>query len=264
MARKPRCRSSLQLYHIVIRGINKQDIFIDNQDKSKFIKELLLSKEKFEFKLYAYIIMPNHVHLVIKEKDIEISKIMHRIQLSYSAYLNIKYDRVGHVFQGRFYSKNIENEEYLKCVIRYIHLNPDKAGIGKYNQYKWSSFSDYIKSENSEKNGLVDVTDILNLYNEERGKAITLFEEFHKEKSKYKYNEEYSEFEIKNRLDDEEVIKIITENLGIQSIYDVHKLNNKYRNQVLHEILNIKGTTIMQISRITGISKKIIERAKYL
>ncbi len=77
MARKPRCRSSLNLYHIIIRGINKQDIFIDKQDKSKFIKELLLAKEKFNFKLYAYVIMPNHVHLVIKENDVEISKIMH-------------------------------------------------------------------------------------------------------------------------------------------------------------------------------------------
>lgn len=263
MARKPRCRSSLNLYHIIIRGINKQDIFIDKQDKSKFIKELLLAKEKFNFKLYAYVIMPNHVHLVIKENDVEISKIMHRIQLGYSEYLNIKYNRIGHVFQGRFYSKNIEDGEYLKCAIRYIHLNPDKAGIEKYYMYKWSSYSSYIKKYNNEEN-LVDISDILSLFNEERSKSIDLFKEFHKEKSKYQYSEEYSEFEIQNRLDDDEIIKIITENMGIQTIYDIQKLNNKYRDQILKEILNIKGTTMTQISRITGISKKIIERAKYL
>ena len=140
----------MNLYHVIIRGINKQDIFIDDQDKRKFIKEVFLAKEKFEFKLYAYVIMPNHVHLVIKEKQIDISKIMHRIQLAYSEYLNIKYSRVGHVFQGRFYSKNIENEEYLKSVIRYIHFNPDKAGIIRYDQYQWSSYKNYIKNYNKQ------------------------------------------------------------------------------------------------------------------
>lgn len=258
MARKPRIRSSLNLYHIIIRGINKQDIFLDEQDKNKFLKELLKTKEKFEFKLYAYVIMPNHVHLVIKEEEVEISKIMHRIKLSYSEYLNAKYNRVGHVFQGRFNSKNIEDEEYLKTVIRYIHLNPDKVGIGKYNRYKWSSYNSYV---NKNKDNIVDTLDILNLFSEENN-AIIMFENFHKEKSKYRYTEEYSEFEIENRLDDETIIKIIKENMGMQTIYDVQKLNNQYRDMVLNELISIKGATVSQICRITGISKKIVERAK--
>src|SRR5699024_1116806 len=103
MPRIARTCSSLNLYHIIIRGINKQDIFIDTQDKNKFIKEILIAKEKFQFKIYAYVIMPNHAHLIIKEGNTKISKIMHKIQLAYSEYLNIKYNRVGHVFQGRFY-----------------------------------------------------------------------------------------------------------------------------------------------------------------
>lgn len=260
MARKARSRSSLNLYHIIIRGINKQDIFIDQQDKNKFLKELMISKEKFDFKLYAYVIMPNHVHLVIKENEIDISKIMHRIKVSYSEYLNRKYNRVGHVFQGRFNSKNIEDEEYLKCVIRYIHLNPDKAGIGKHDEYKWSSYKEYI--ENDSESNLVNVREILNLFSENSNEAIIEFRKFHREKSRYQYSEEYSEFEIKNRLDDDTVIKIIIENMGIQTIYDIQKLNNKYRDEVLNKLISIRGTTISQISRITGISTKIIERAR--
>lgn len=213
MARKARSRSSLNLYHIIIRGINKQDIFIDKQDKNKFIKELLISKEKFEFKLYAYVIMPNHVHLVIKENNIGISKIMHRIQLVYSEYLNIKYERVGHVFQGRFISKNIEDDDYLKCVIRYVHLNPDKAKIEKYNLYRWSSYSEYIHTYHNNK--LVDIVDILNLFGDDISEAKEKFIEYHKEKSNYSYGDEEIEFEMINKLDDTILIEIITKEMQI-------------------------------------------------
>lgn len=260
MPRIARTCSSLNLYHIIIRGINKQDIFIDTQDKNKFIKEILIAKEKFQFKIYAYVIMPNHAHLIIKEGNTKISKIMHKIQLAYSEYLNIKYNRVGHVFQGRFYSKNIEDSEYLKTAIRYIHLNPDKAKIGQYNRYHWSSYASYFNN----KSDLIDITDILKLFESEDKEAITLFEEFHKEKSDYSYNEEYSEFEICNKLDDEEVIKIIIENIGVESIYDIQKLNHKYRDEILYKILKIRGTTVKQVARITGLSEKIVVRAKVL
>ncbi len=258
MARIARVCSSINLYHIIIRGINKQDIFIDDQDKNKFMKELAKAKEKFNFKLYAYVIMPNHVHLVIKDENAEISKIMHRIQLTYSEYLNLKYDRVGHVFQGRFISKNIEDMEYLKWVIRYVHLNPDKAGIGSYNQYKWSSYNEYDKSHSN----IVDKLDILKLFNEDINTAVVLFEEFHREKSKYTQDKEYLEFEIQSKLEDETLIKIINEDTKIQNIYDIQKLNTKYRDEILKQLLSIQGTTIAQISRITGISVKIIERIK--
>ena len=259
MSRKARVRSSLNLYHIVIRGINKQDIFIDNQDKQKFIKELSITKEKLGFYLYAYVIMPNHVHLVIKEKNTEISKIMHRIQLAYSEYLNIKYQRVGHVFQGRFSSRNIEDNEYLKCVIRYIHLNPDKAGIETYKNYRWSSYNEYMQFYNSK---IVDAKEILSIFDTDINKAQFKFIKFHQEKSKFRYTEEDTEFEIVNKLDDEVIIKIITDRKGFNNIYDIQKLNNKYRDEILEDLLKIRGTTVPQISRITGVSKNIIEKVK--
>lgn len=258
MARKARIRSSLNLYHVIIRGINKQDIFIDNQDKNKLIKELSIAKEKFNFKLYAYVIMPNHLHMVIKENDTSISKIMHRIQLCYSEYLNIKYQRVGHVFQGRFTSKNIENEEYLKCVIRYVHLNPDKAKIEKYDLYYWSSYKQYI--EKRQNNDLVDTEEILRLFGSNKESLKEKFIEYHKEKSKYDYKSEDVEFEMMNKLDDSTLIRIITEEMNIPNIYEVQKLNNTYRDKILIELLSIRGTTAKQISRITGISINIIQK----
>lgn len=258
MARKARIRSSLNLYHVIIRGINKQDIFIDNQDKNKLMKELSIAKEKFNFKLYAYVIMPNHLHMIIKESDTSISKIMHRIQLSYSEYLNIKYQRVGHVFQGRFTSKNIEDEEYLKYVIRYVHLNPDKVKIEKYNAYHWSSYNQYIEKQKS--NNLVDTRDILKLFGNNEKDAKENFIKYHKEKSKYNYKNEEVEFELMNKLDDSTIIRIIVEEMKIDNIYEIQKLNNQYRNEILKDLLSIKGTTAKQISRITGVSINIIQK----
>ncbi len=261
MARNARYRSSLNMYHVIIRGINKQNIFLDTQDKLKFVKELINTKNKYCFKIYAYVLMANHVHLVLKDGEIDVSKIMHRLQVCYSEYFNKKYDRIGHVFQGRFTSKNIEDNEYLKYVIRYVHINPDKAGIGKYDSYQWSSYKEYVETDNDE--SLTDKNDILELYGNNPDEAIANFKMFHKEKSRYSYNEEDSEFELTNRLDDEIIIKIIIENMGLKSIYDVQKLNNKYRDEILLKMLAIRGTTVSQISRITGISTKIIGNLKF-
>lgn len=141
--REARKLTQSKLYHVIIRGINRQDIFFDNQDKRKFKKELKKAKEKFEYSLYAYVLMPNHVHLIIYDKDNNLSKIMHSILVSFSEYTNKKYKRNGHLFQNRFKSKPIENNEYLKTAIKYIHYNPEKAGIGSYNEYEWSSYKEY-------------------------------------------------------------------------------------------------------------------------
>ena len=139
-------------YHIIARGINKQDIFLDNDDKDNFYKMIKLTKEKYNFELYAFALMNNHIHFTIFDKHDEMSKIMHRICTIYAMYFNKKYERVGHVFQNRFKSFPIESEEYLWQCFYYIHLNPVKAKItGKMNRYQYSSAQEYIY----EKKGLI-------------------------------------------------------------------------------------------------------------
>lgn len=140
----PRKLSSTKVYHIILRGNNKQDIFLDEQDYKKFIIELRKTKEKYFYELYAYCIMTNHVHLVVFDRKDYISKIIQSLTISYSSYFSKKYDKTGHLFQNRFLSKEIETSEYLKRVCRYIHQNPAKAKIAKLDEYKWSSFNEYI------------------------------------------------------------------------------------------------------------------------
>ena len=102
MPRKSRMFGPKKINHIVMRGINKQDIFLDKQDKEKFIKEIKNTKDKYNYELYAYVIMPNHVHLQLCDKEGNISNIMNSLQTRYVSYFNKKYERVGHLFQDRY------------------------------------------------------------------------------------------------------------------------------------------------------------------
>lgn len=147
MPRKSRQRSRTGIYHIMIRGINKQDIFEDDHDRRRFIGILQKKKAEMGFILYAYCLMPNHVHLLIKEDEMaRIDRIMHKINTEYAMHYNFKYSRVGHFFQDRFSSEVVESESYFLNVLRYIHMNPVKARLLKEPEFfLWSSMNDYYK-----------------------------------------------------------------------------------------------------------------------
>jgi putative transposase len=139
---RERCESGL--YHIVLRGINRQDVFYDNGDFQHFLETLGQTKSGQEFEVYGYCLMSNHIHLLIREKKDNISRIMSRIGTSYAWWYNRKYGRIGHVFQGRYGSECVKDDKYLLTVIRYIHNNPVKAGIVREPEnYRWSSIHAY-------------------------------------------------------------------------------------------------------------------------
>ena len=161
MARSLRHHRPGFLYHLFSRGNNKEKIFFNNSDKEKFIGNLKRFKKQFKYKLYAYVLMSNHFHLLLQVKKESISKIMQVIMTSYTMYINKKHDRTGHLFSGRFKSIIVDEDEYLLQVIRYIHLNPVKSGLCQNpDQYIWSSFSDYLSFNTS----LIDNKKILFLF----------------------------------------------------------------------------------------------------
>jgi putative transposase len=145
MSRQARQRSESGIYHIIMRGINKQIIFEDDEDREKFIGYLQYYKNIASYTIYGYCLMDNHIHLLIKEGKEPIGHTMKRIGVSYVAWYNRKYDRIGHLFQDRFKSEVVETDKYLLTVLRYIHQNPVKAGKEKsVENYKWSSYAEYI------------------------------------------------------------------------------------------------------------------------
>jgi REP element-mobilizing transposase RayT len=127
MPRKPRIEYPAAFYHIMCRGNN--DEFILTEEKPEYIRILEKYKERYKFKIYAYCIMDNHVHLLIETGEKPISKIMQGIQQSFIQYYNKKYNRSGHVFQQRYKAQLCDKERYIWQLIKYIHYNPVEAGF---------------------------------------------------------------------------------------------------------------------------------------
>lgn len=242
-----------QIYHIIIKGINSQEIFYEASDKVKMLKLLNDSKEIYTYEIYAYVLMDNHIHLIIYDKENNISLIMHRICCIYAMYFNQKYKRTGHLFQNRFKSICVETEKYLLNLQRYIHKNPEKDGIEKIDRYKWSSYHEYITTEN-----VVNIKFILDIFDKDRKKAIKKFIQYNKMNE-----EEYGigNFEIRKTLSDEEAIETVRRILNIDNIMIIQNLKGSMRDKYIKEIFEIKGISKRQIARITGISARTIQRA---
>lgn len=140
------------VYHVVNRGNNRQEVFKDRADFEKYLDLLKRYKQQYGFRLYHYVLMNNHVHLLIETSDKgTISKIMQCITLAYTRYYNRRYKSSGHVWQGRFKSPVIEKDSYLLQCGRYIELNPLRAELVQDpGEYEWSSYMFYAFGEPEE------------------------------------------------------------------------------------------------------------------
>ncbi len=255
MPRKARKRSASGIYHIVTRGINRQDIFHEDEDYRHYLQILKQIKREDKCEIYGYCLMTNHVHLLIKEENEDISKIMKRIGVKYAGWYNWKYERSGHVFQGRFKSECVEDENYLLTVIRYIHANPVKAGIVKKSEdYYWSSCSRYYKGR---KNTLVNPEFILDLFGTKKVEAIDKFEKFMRKENDDRCLDLYYKEKIKDKILKEEIIRL----LNGKPLDTLQKMNKEDRDKILKKIKSIKGSTLRQIARLTGVGVYTIHKA---
>lgn len=250
MPRKAREKSETGIYHCVIRGIDKQDIFFDNSDRRKFLKEIAKTKEKYGYELYAYCLMDNHIHLMIKDCNEKLYKIMQSIMISYSSYFNKKYDRTGHLFQNRYLSKPVENERYLLVLQRYIHQNPTYM-----KTFFWSSYKEYVQQ-----NEITDTKFVLELFSSKREEAIKEFVKFNDYRKEKIDGEKYKDYELISTISDSEAIRIISDILKVKNILEIKRYNVKIRENYIKKILKIKGINGRQIARILQVDKKIIER----
>ncbi|WP_028972221.1 transposase, partial [Sporomusa ovata] len=150
MGRKARKMSTTGYYHVVFRGINRQHLFEEESDFLYFIESLKQLKAEMLFELHAYCLMSNHVHLLMREKQIgDISVIMKRLLTKYVMYFNRKYERSGALIASRYKSVPVEIDEYFVPLMCYIHQNPIRAGIVKKpEEYRFSSYNDYVQGGN--------------------------------------------------------------------------------------------------------------------
>ena len=246
MARQARKLSESGVYHVMHRGIDRQMIFEEPQDYAVFLKILQECRELCGFRLYAYCLMGNHVHLLIKVGNDPLDTILKRICGRYVYWFNTKYDRVGHLFQDRFRSEPVENDEYFLTVLRYIHQNPVKAGLcEKPGDYRYSSYSEYLSGSDS-----IDCGFVL---------KMLPMDEF------VRYNntpndDQCLEIESKKKhaVSDDQAMKLIFQYTGCRTVSEFQDLDEKVKQNAI-QMIHKNGVSIRQMSRLTGISKGWIE-----
>lgn len=145
MARTPRVHYPGAVYHVIARGNNQEYILSSDTDKQNYLGLIMKYKERFQFKLFGYVLMNNHIHLIIEVNDHPLAKIMQGIQQSYTQRYNRQYKRVGHVFQQRYKAIECTKDGYLLTLLKYIHYNPVRAGLSSTPDYTWSSHQLYLK-----------------------------------------------------------------------------------------------------------------------
>ena len=253
VSRQKRQLSQSGMYHIIFRGISRQNIFEEPSDylKLKEIIKKVLKETKSQ--IYAYCFMTNHVHLFLKENALgDISKIMTKILSHYATWFNIKYLRSGALFSNRYKSEPIEDERYYLGLIRYIHQNPMKAGmVQSIDKYSYSSYNEYI-------GGVSDIVNIdftLDMMNENRDTAITQFKEFHE-------TGETEVFEIyeSNKRSPEAVRRIIKSEICGDEPWEIRDYDKEKRNELIRKLVFEKKISKSALERATGISRGTIIR----
>jgi putative transposase len=251
-------KSRSGIYHIMLRGANRQEIFHDDEDCSKFLDLLHIYKLKTEVEIYSWCLMSNHVHLLLKEGNEDVSATMKRIGVSYVSYYNWKYRTSGHLFQDRFKSENVENVRYLLTVVRYIHQNPIKAEmVRRVDEWRWSSCRHYYGTHD-EGRKLLDSDSIFGMFSGDNILARERFKEFNE---KVNQDQCLHHDMNKSRLTDEEARDVIKNLLNDTEIAQVKSLPRIQRNEILQKTKKIKGLSQRQTARILGVSRTLISKA---
>lgn len=152
MARPLRIEYPAAFYHITSRGNEGQDIFKNDSERTRFLSYLESAKERYNAVIHVYCLMSNHYHILLETPLGNLSQIMRHINGAYTTYFNVKRQRSGHLFQGRYKAIVIDADEYAAELSRYIHLNPVRVGIvDRPEQYRWSSHRYYVGKEKTPK-----------------------------------------------------------------------------------------------------------------
>lgn len=278
MARKNRIYGQSGIYHVMLRGVNKQRIFEWKEDYQAFIEILHKTLEspvigvpegEPNYRLHAYCLMDNHVHLLIGEIPgrLQLPEIVTRIGTRYARHFNLRYHRVGHLFQDRYRSQPCDNIEYFFRLMDYIHSNPVVAGLCKYpEEYPYSSFRELTDKGQHDSLCSTDInfdvsSDELaqwlgemkrgekpkSLTSQLLGKLFPLLQAKHEDLNPYEY--------------EEMIVKTLLSLTDTGSISEFQQLDKKPMREAL-AIVRDTGVSVKQLSRLTGVSEGIIRYCK--
>ena len=170
MARPPRLELEGGVYHVIVRGNERAAVFRDDLDRERYLGKLAHYRSRYGFRLLAYCLMGNHVHLAIRRGRFPLSRIMAGLQSSYTQYFNRRHRRSGHLFQGRYKAFLVQEDVYLLGLVRYIHENPVKARLVETpREYVWSSDRSYRRGRGPE---WLDLEEVLKVLGRSRREAV--------------------------------------------------------------------------------------------
>ena len=245
MPRMAREKSESGIYHVMLRGINCQVIFQDDEDCEKYLQCLAECKTLSGFTLHAYCLMGNHLHLLIEPGVEPLEQIFKRIGVRYVYWYNWKYKRSGHLFQDRFKSEPVNDDACFLAVLRYIYQNPVKAGLCKKPMdYKWSSYDALAGTP-----PLCDCEKAMELLPD--GELQTFVEEV--------AEEQFLDVACDFRLNDRDAAALIKSVCHIENLPDFQQLTPKQQQDFIR-CLHGKHCSIRQLVRLTGVTKGQIER----
>ena len=209
MARKPRVHFPGAFYHVISRGNQGQKIFHDDADREGYLSLLQEVQTRYGLKLYAYVLMGNHVHLLVEVGGLPLSKIMQNLQFRYTRYYNRRYRKMGHLFQGRYKAILCDRDSYLLELVRYIHLNPVRAGlVRQIDRYRWSTHPIYLRGDERR---LVSVNSVLEQFGGTRAAAIRRYRKFIHDGLGEGHREDYYQVIDQRFLGDEEFVEEVRE-----------------------------------------------------
>jgi REP element-mobilizing transposase RayT len=267
LPRKPRLPSESGMYHIMTRGNEQKDIFRDDEDKSVLINILHQKRMKTNTAFSAICIMNNHLHLLGKFDPLsDLSTYMNKVNTSYASYYNKKFMRIGHVFQDRYKSEAIKNEQQFLACVRYIHNNPVKAEIvQKPGEYRWSSFTDYTSIPGMF-HDLVDTQPVLSIFSLKNETALKEFKQYSSNKNLDTFMD-YQEIGSpinKSILTCSQANQFLLNFLHQMKLdlTDLHKFEHiKKRKHLIQQLKEKSNLSIRQIAELLNINKNSVTKA---
>ena len=250
MPHTARKRSESTFYHVVTKGDGGQIIFESDADRRRYLEILEKAVGDHDVELHAFCLMDNHVHLLVRDNGKALSAFMKQLDETYAMYFRKLTGRVGHVFQRRYWSEPVETEEHYLAALRYIHANPEPAGICAAKDYKWSSYAAFAGKAKAPTFVTTDFA--LSLLGDARQ-----FAAFQKVGGRSALP--FPGSALHRHLTSDELVQIANELLGREALATIRRMKPRERAALLEKLVDA-GFTDGEIGRVTGLGKSSIQR----
>lgn len=236
-------------YHIVVRSAGKVALFEDDADRRYYLRLLKEARDKTGARIIAWVLMTNHVHLVVDfgESPSSVSDFMFSIDLPYSRYFNARTGREGTLFQGGFWSKPIVDDAQLVATVYYVHMNPEAAGIAPMRDYRWSSYQEYAGTH-----WVVDTGAILEYFG-----GFNAFDGYEGSPRDVVWDATRSDYD--ERLQDEDALSLAMGLAGVKTSSELREITRSRRDEIIR-LMSRHGLSGKTIARTWGIGTSTVSR----